>query len=91
MGKVKELNALRTKLTEEDLTKVQNLTSAINKTQFDIGAIEAQKHTALHSLSQLGDMMRQLREGFKETYGTDDINIQDGTINREENDGASDS
>ncbi len=69
------------KISEEQLQETQRLVSAINKLQFDIGQMEAQKHSALHALFQGNDKLNELQTKFKEQYGTNDINIQDGTIN----------
>ena len=72
------------KISEEQLQETQRLVSAINKLQFDIGQMEAQKHSALHALFQGNDKLNELQTKFKEQYGTNDINIQDGTINYQE-------
>ena len=81
--KMKDLRAAAIK--EEQLKELQNVVSAINKLQFDIGQMEAQKHNALHALFQGNDKLNELQETFKEQYGTNDINIKDGTINYNDN------
>ena len=78
------------KISEEELTELRNVVSAINKLQFDIGTIEVQKHNALHALFEGNDKLSSIQSNFKEKYGTDDINIQDGTI-KYKNDEPSDS
>ena len=52
MGKKKEkvVDLKPQKISEEELTELRNVVSAINKLQFDIGQLEAQKHGALHAL-----------------------------------------
>ena len=81
--KMKDLRAAAIK--EEQLKELQNVVSAINKLQFDIGQMEAQKHNALHALFQGNDKLNEMQETFKEQYGTNDINIKDGTINYNDN------
>ena len=84
MGKVKKekvVNLKPEKITEEDLKSLQNVVAAINKLQFDIGALEAQKHGALHALLQGSEKLNDMQLSFKERYGTNDIDIQSGTIN----------
>tara|TARA_R100000329_G_scaffold51011_1_gene47115 strand:- start:584 stop:865 length:282 start_codon:yes stop_codon:yes gene_type:complete len=81
--KMKDLRAAAIK--EEQLKELQNVVSAINKLQFDIGQMEAQKHNALHALFQGNDKLNKMQETFKEQYGTNDINIKDGTINYNDN------
>jgi|TARA_R100001463_G_scaffold3749_1_gene14903 hypothetical protein len=77
--KAKDLRAASIK--DEQLKELQNIVTAINKLQFDIGTMEAQKHEALHALFQGRDKLNQLQSEMTEQYGTNDINIQDGTIN----------
>ena len=68
------------KISEEELKDLQQVVTAINKLQFDIGTMEVQKHNALHALFQGNDRLTEMQASFKEKYSTDDINIQDGTI-----------
>tara|TARA_Y100000004_G_scaffold156376_1_gene181481 strand:- start:49 stop:327 length:279 start_codon:yes stop_codon:yes gene_type:complete len=86
MGKKKEkvIDLKPEKISEEELTELRNVVSAINKLQFDIGTMEVQKHNALHALFQGNDKLTEIQDGFKNKYGTDDINIQSGTINYKE-------
>lgn len=72
------------KISEEQLKELQTVVTAINKLQFDIGQMEVQKHNAMHALFQGNDRLNQMQESFKEQYGTNDINIQDGVINYKE-------
>jgi hypothetical protein len=92
MGKKKEkvIDLKPEKISEEELTELRQVVSAINKLQFDIGTIEVQKHNALHALFEGNDKLSSIQSNFKEKYGTDDINIQDGTI-KYKNDEPSDS
>jgi predicted nucleic acid-binding Zn-ribbon protein len=69
------------KVTNEELNKIQNLVSAANKAQADIGNIEIQKHSILHQVESMQHAINVFREKMKKTYGTDDINIQTGVIN----------
>ena len=78
-AKVKNLRAASIK--DEQLKELQNVVTAINKLQFDIGTMEVQKHNALHAIFQGNEKLVDLQDKFKEQYGTNDINIQDGTIN----------
>ena len=87
MGKKKEkvIDLKPEKISEEELTELRNVVTAINKLQFDIGTIEVQKHNALHALFQGNDKLTEMQASFSGKYGTDDINIQDGTIKYKEN------
>jgi len=72
------------KINNEDLNSLQELVNNINRAQMQIGLLEAQKHNLLHTNAVLNDKLILLRDEFKKTYGTDDVNIQDGTINKNE-------
>ena len=47
----------------------------------NIGQLEARKHQALHFLAGTNDELGLLQSELEKEYGTNDINIQDGTIN----------
>jgi len=83
MGKTKKkvIDLKPEKISDEQLKELQQLVSAINKLQFDIGTMEVQKHNALHALFQGNDKLNEMQNKFNEEYGTNDINIQDGTVN----------
>ena len=73
------------KISEENLKELQNVVSAINKLQFDIGQMEVQKHSAMLALFQGNDKLSEIQNRFKEEYSTNNINIQTGVINYEKN------
>ena len=83
MGKKKEkvVDLKPQKITDEQLTQLQKVVSAINKLQFDIGTAEVQKHGLLHALFEGNNKLNEMQSEFKEQYGTNDINIHDGVIN----------
>jgi len=83
MGKKKKekvIDLKPEKISEEELTELRQVVTAINKLQFDIGTIEVQKHNALHALFEGNDRLNKMQSSFQEKYGSNDINIQDGTI-----------
>ena len=63
-----------TKITNEELNSLQDLINNINRHHLQIGQLESQKHSTLHSLAGLNDELVLMREKFKLTYNTDDIN-----------------
>ena len=80
--KIKELKGIKPeKVTDEQLTKIQSLVDRINQTHMNIGQLEARKHQALHFIAGANDELNLLQNELNEEYGTNDINIQDGTIN----------
>ena len=68
------------KVTNEELNSLQDLINNINRHHLQIGQLESNKHSTLHSLAGLNDELVLMRDKFKTTYGTDDINIADGLI-----------
>ena len=83
--KIKELKAEKpSKITNEELNKVQSVINDINRAQLEIGSFESKKHNLLHHVSVLQEELNKMQIEFEKTYGTADINIQDGTINHKE-------
>ena len=86
--KIKELKGVKPeKITDEQLKKVQNTVNSINRAQLEIGSIEVKKHELMHNIAGLRDELTLLQDEFKKDYGTFDINIQDGVINYEKENG----
>jgi hypothetical protein len=84
-AKIKELKGIKPeKITTEQLDKVQNTVNSINRAQLEIGSIELKKHEMMHQIAGLRDELTLLQGEFEKEYGTFDINIQDGTINYED-------
>jgi len=69
------------KITNDELNKIQDIVNKINRSQLEIGSFESKKHILLHHISTLQETLGQMQTDFEKTYGTSDINIQDGTIN----------
>ena len=83
--KIKELKAEKpSKITNEELSKVQSTINDINRAQLEVGSIESKKHNLLHHVSVLQEKLGEIQIEFEKTYGTSDINIQDGVINHKE-------
>ena len=73
-----------TKITNEELNKVQSIINEINRAQLEIGSFESKKHNLLHHVAQSQEKLGEMQREFEKIYGTADINIQDGTINHKE-------
>ena len=73
------------KITNDELNQVQSIINNINRAQLEIGSFETKKHNMLHHVSSLQEQLSKMQVEFKKNYGTDDINIQDGTINYNKN------
>ena len=84
--KVIDLKPKAEKITEEQLKELQALIKTINSLQFEVGKIEAQKHELVHRLSNSQSQVIVLQNKFEEGDGTCNIDVNDGTIHREEDD-----
>ena len=83
--KIVDLKAKPEKITDEQLTKVQDTVNGINRAQLEIGNIEVRKHEMMHQIAGLRDNLTLLQNEFEKEYGTFDIDIQTGAINYKEN------
>ena len=73
------------KITNDELNKVQSIIDNINRAQLEIGKFESKKHNLLHHVFTMQQNLRDMQLGLEKSYGTADINIEDGTINYENN------
>ena len=73
------------KITNDELNKVQSIIDNINRAQLEIGSFETKKHNLLHHVFTMQQNLRDMQLGLEKSYGTADINIEDGTINYENN------
>jgi len=90
--KIKELKGVKPeKITDEQLTKIQDIINGINRAQMELGQMETKKHSILHQVSMLQEQVGEMKDIFEKEYGTADINIQDGVINYPKENGQADS
>ena len=73
------------KISDEHLKQLQEVINVVNNLQFKIGQLEGQKHNLLHELSLSQKKIIDMQDIFSKEYGTFDVNVTDGTINRKEN------
>jgi len=83
--KIVDVKAKPEKITDEQLTKVQDTVNSINRAQLEIGNIEVRKHEMMHQIAGLRDNLTLLQNEFEKEYGTFDVDIQTGVINYKEN------
>ena len=78
------------KVKEDQLKKIQSIVDRINKYQMNVGQLEARKHQMLHAVAGVNDEMSLMQNELQEEYGTNDVNIMDGTINYPKENGEAD-
>jgi hypothetical protein len=81
--KVKDLRP--EKITDEQLKNVQTTVRTMDHLTIELGRIDVQKYGILKGIENVQAELDLLRQEMKKEYGTDNINIQDGTINYSEN------
>ena len=69
------------KVKKDHLDQLQKLVQSVNSIQYNVGKLEAQKHTLLHNLSITNDRIGVFQDLLKKEYGTFDVQIEEGTIN----------
>ena len=79
--KVVDLKPKAQKVTDEELKKIQSIVDRINQSQMNIGQLESRKHQLLHMIAGVNDELVLLQGELEKEYGTNDINIQNGTMN----------
>ena len=83
--KIKQLRGEKPeKISNEDLNKLQNTINTLNRTQMQIGVFQTNIHQLLHNIDEMNNQLTLIQSEFKKEYGTNDINISDGTINYEQ-------
>lgn len=85
-NKVVDLKPKVEKVSEEHLIMLQKAVNNVNGIQFEIGKIEAQKHSYLHRLSSSQEEIKSMQSMLVEEYGTFDVNLTDGTLNHRPDD-----
>tara|TARA_R100000654_G_scaffold20616_1_gene41609 strand:+ start:1018 stop:1287 length:270 start_codon:yes stop_codon:yes gene_type:complete len=83
--KIVDLKPKVEKISDEHLKQLQEVINVVNNLQFKIGQLEGQKHNLLHELSLSQKKIIDMQDIFSKEYGTFDVNVTDGTINRKEN------
>ena len=83
--KVVDLAPKPEKINEQQLAKLQATIKSMDQFTGDIGRMEIQKQGLIKAMDRLSNDINKMRMDFSREYGTDDINIHDGTINYLEN------
>tara|TARA_A100001515_G_scaffold130108_1_gene117169 strand:- start:50 stop:319 length:270 start_codon:yes stop_codon:yes gene_type:complete len=82
--KMVDLKPKADKISNEHLKELQGILNITNNLQFNIGKLEGQKHSLLHELSITQNRVIEMQDKLSKEYGTYDVNVIDGTINKNE-------
>ena len=79
--KIVDLKPRPEKITDAQLNQVQSTVGTMDKVTMELGRITIQKYSTLKGLEKVQIELDNLLNELKKEYGTDNVNIQDGTIN----------
>ena len=82
--KIVDLKPKVDKISDKHLEELQGILNITNNLQYNIGKLEGQKHNLLHELSITQKRIVDMQDVLSKEYGTYDVNIADGTINKKE-------
>ena len=80
-AKIKELKGIKPeKINEQELAQLQAAIKTIDNLTGEVGSIEVRKHSLLKAMESVHFRLEQQRQKLHKEYGTDNINLQDGSI-----------
>jgi hypothetical protein len=74
------------KIKEKELLKIQDQQKQLNGLVHDIGLLESQKHGLLHEIGKLNIEVAEYKEFLEAEYGSININLEDGSYTKIEDD-----
>jgi|TARA_Y100000034_G_scaffold4752_1_gene5517 FtsZ-binding cell division protein ZapB len=83
--KVVDLAPKPESITKTQLNKVQSTVRTMDQLVMELGKLTLQKHGLLKAVENVQNELDVLRNEFKKDYGTDNINVEDGTIKYPDN------
>ena len=72
------------KINEQQLARLQASVETVDQLTHEVGTIEVRKHALMKAMESVQIRIEAIRVELKDQYGTDNISIQDGTINHQE-------
>ena len=85
--KMVDLTSKPEKITNEELTTLKALVKDINLMHHELGVFEGRKHHMLSILTKQQNTLADLQKEFEKEYGTLNIDINDGSIKYEKENG----
>ena len=78
--KIVDLTPRAERITDSQLKTVQTTVGTMDHLTMELGRIDVQKYGLLKGIENVQSELDLLRQELKKEYGTDNINIKDGTI-----------
>ena len=70
------------KITDEQLSTIQNQQQELNAILNEVGYLEATKHGLLHKFGGINQDVEEFKKQLEEEYGAININLEDGTYTK---------
>tara|TARA_R110001583_G_scaffold20384_2_gene78677 strand:+ start:1226 stop:1507 length:282 start_codon:yes stop_codon:yes gene_type:complete len=80
MNKINKKKSQDLKITDGELSTIQNLVRTINQLQSQIGGLEIQKSLAIQRLHNFQRDVDTFQVELKKKYGDVSVNLQDGML-----------
>ena len=74
------------KIKEEELKTIQEQQTKLNDLVHNIGLLESQKHGLLHDIAGVNKDIEEYKSVLEKEYGAININVEDGTYTKIEED-----
>tara|TARA_B110000483_G_scaffold27959_1_gene33855 strand:+ start:1221 stop:1454 length:234 start_codon:yes stop_codon:yes gene_type:complete len=75
------------KIEDKELEKVVEQQKTLNEVLTSIGVLETQKHGLLHKVATLNKDIEEVKSDLEGKYGAININLEDGTYTKVDQDG----
>ena len=72
------MEKVENKLTEEELTKVQEQQNKLTALISQIGLAEAQKHALLHEIASVNQVIEETKKQLEDKYGSINVDLETG-------------
>ncbi len=66
------------KIKEEQLKQVKEYYTTIDKVVFDVGIVETKKHSLLHEVARLNELLESYKKELQSEYGDVNIDMETG-------------
>lgn len=75
------------KIEDKELEKVVEQQKTLNEVLTSVGVLETQKHGLLHKVAALNKDIEEVKNDLEGKYGAININLEDGTYTKVDQDG----
>ncbi len=75
---------MENKITKDQLDTIKKHQNRINSVLNEVGYLESKKHALLHDLSSINTEVESFKSELEKEYGHININVEDGTYTKVE-------